>query len=240
MKQIRTINLKSKIELREGDDGIKRLIGFIPFNIPSDNLKFKEIITETAFNKTLADNSDVKALVSHDTTKVLGSTRNGTLKLTKQDNGLLCEVDLPETSFANDAYEVIKRGDVDTMSFGFVDIKSDRDYKTDTVYLREVRLYEVSFAVAFPAYEATKSIVRNADFILEKRKIDLETLSETLAKETLNDDDYIIIEREINNLQSLIPAKPVEVKQETIEPVPTNSSTELETTLKAILEVIRK
>ena len=114
-----------------------------------------EMITPTAFNKTLADRADVKALVSHDTAKILGRVANKMLVLTSTPEGLSCDVTIGNQSYALDLYESVKRGDVTTMSFGFYidqeDVLYDKDQDTETHYLRSVALIEVSFGVVFPA-----------------------------------------------------------------------------------------
>lgn len=156
----RKINTVKSPEVDE-KDGTLTLRGFIPFNTESDSgLGFTEVITETAFNKTLSDNSPVFALYNHDSAKVLGSTLSNTLTLTKMDDGLVCEVLLPDTSYAKDLWGVIKRGDVQTMSFGFIPIKVDKEIKDgeERFLLREVKLMEISFGVPFPAYPSTSSI----------------------------------------------------------------------------------
>ena len=122
-KQLRKLAYQAEITIREATESEPRkLVGLIPYNKPSVDMGFIEIVTPTAFDKTLSDRADVKALVSHDSSKVLGSVKAGTLRLTSTDNGLLAEVDLPNTTFANDVWETVRRGDVTTMSFGFYPI----------------------------------------------------------------------------------------------------------------------
>lgn len=152
----RDISLKCEYQKRE-QEGKKTIIGFIPFNVKSEDMGFTEIITDTAFNKTLADNANVFALYNHNSSKVLGSVRAGTLRLSKATDGLTCEVDLPNTQYADDLWEIINRGDVTNMSFGFYPVKYEIDEEGNYL-LREVKLSEVSFGVAFPAYTATNAI----------------------------------------------------------------------------------
>ena len=64
-----------------------------------------------------------------------------------------------------DAYERVKRGDVDQCSFGF-EIVGEEFEKTDEQIhwtIKEVILYEVSPCV-FPAYEETTVSARKSDF----------------------------------------------------------------------------
>lgn len=182
-KQTRQIDISTTVELRE-ENGKQTIVGIIPFDSRSVRIGwFTEVITETAFAKTLSDGADVKALYAHDTAKILGRTKNGTLRLSVgmmgEVKGLICECDLSDTSFAKDAYALIKRNDVNTMSFGFDVIKEriEMENGEEVRYLLEVKLYEVSFAVAFPAYEATNSEAR------ELRGIDLDQLETILEKD---------------------------------------------------------
>ena len=66
-KQIRKLDYQADVTIREATESEPRkLVGLIPYNKPSVDIGFIEIITPTAFDKTLSDRADVKALVSHD------------------------------------------------------------------------------------------------------------------------------------------------------------------------------
>lgn len=172
-KETRYINLKNpEIEIREEEGNQKKIIGFIPYNLKSNFMGFLEVITDTAFNKTLNDGADVKALVNHKTDKILGRVRNETLKLISTSEGLFCEVVLPNVSYANDLYESIKRNDVNEMSFGFQVIKDNwkEEEGNQVRYLTEVKLLEVSYGVVFPAYNNTDTHIRNIEEMLNGLK----------------------------------------------------------------------
>ena len=187
MKQTkRYLNLK--IETRENENNEKWIVGLIPYNSKSQNLNpngkpFFEVIEKTAFNKTLGDGAEVRALFSHDETKVLGTTKNNTLILTNTEEGLLCECLVPNTSWGNDTWEIIKRGDITTMSFGFIPYQVKW---TDNIkYLQSVRLFEVSFCVASPAYEETNSMISLRSLIdeeIEIEKININEVKELIEK----------------------------------------------------------
>jgi len=206
MKERRQIDIAATLETREADDGKRTITGLIPYNSRSVDMGFVEVITPTAFSKTLSDGADVKALAAHDSSKVLGRTKNGTLRLTSTEAGLSCECDLPDTSYARDVYELIKRGDVTTMSFGFYPVKTERKIEdgAETDYLLEVRLLEVSFAVAWPAYEATSSQAR------EVRGINLDELESVLAKspEQFSPEDRTTLENVNRTISTLIEPSP--------------------------------
>jgi hypothetical protein len=200
-KQLRKLDYQSEVTIREATESEPRkLVGLIPYNKPSVDMGFIEIITPTAFDKTLSDRADVKALVSHDSSKVLGSVKAGTLRLTSTPDGLLAEVDLPNTTFANDVWETVRRGDVTTMSFSFYPINERTEIQNgkEVYYLTEVRLLEVSFAVAWPAYEDTTSMARAV------RGVDIDKLETVLAKETIETDDLAVVRDTIGKLRALL------------------------------------
>lgn len=204
-KKLRRIVAPGSIELRE-EAGKRQLVGIIPFGSRSVDMGFVEIINPTAFNKTIADRSDVKALFAHDSSKVLGRVKNKTLRLSVDEIGLRCECDLPATSYADDAWELVKNDYAPQMSFGFSVVKEEwvKDEATGnyTVYLNEVRLYEVSFCVAFPAYEATDSEAR-ARAELARRGLSLDSFFDLLAGDPQAEksprplDDYFSVMRTI-------------------------------------------
>lgn len=124
---------------------------------------FRERILPGAFAKTLEEGSTKKAYWNHNSDRVLGSTKSGTLMLEERDNGLYFEITPPE--WASEHMESIERGDVDQMSFGFRTVK-DRWFKDEDGRvirdLVEVQLFEVS-PVAMPAYPQTDAQVRSVD-----------------------------------------------------------------------------
>jgi len=80
---------------------------------------FRELITPDAVDRTLRERLDVRALVDHDASKVLGRTTAGTLRLAKDDRGLRVEIDPPDTTVGRDVVALVQRGDVTGMSFAF-------------------------------------------------------------------------------------------------------------------------
>lgn len=115
-----------------------------------------ESIAVGAFDNTLS--GDIRALINHDTTLVLGRTKANTLKLRADNHGLWGHIDInPNDSDAMNLYNRVQRGDVDQCSFGFDILNEETDFREDgSVHwtIKEVRLYEVS-PCTFPAYEET-------------------------------------------------------------------------------------
>ena len=120
-----------------------------------------ESVAPGAFSRTIS--GDIRALINHDTTLVLGRTKANTLELREDSHGLWGKIDInPNDVDAMNLYERVKRGDVDQCSFGF-DIRSeDTDINEDgSIHwtIKDVDLYEVS-CCTFPAYEQTNITAR--------------------------------------------------------------------------------
>lgn len=150
-----------------------------------------ESVDPHAFDGTIAD--DIRCLINHDTSLVLGRTKAGTLELRVDSYGLWGRVRInPNDQDAMNLFERVKRGDVDQCSFGFEIIRQEAEWKEDdSVHwtLMEVRLFEVSI-VTFPAYEDTSVAIasRQRDFEelkarrLEEQQHRIEEWRTSLAK----------------------------------------------------------
>jgi HK97 family phage prohead protease len=90
---------------------------------------FREIIRPGAFRNVVANKQDVRMLIDHDASKVIGRTASGTLQLRDTPQGLAYRCVLPDTQSANDLHESVKRGDVNQCSFGFTLGERDCKYK---------------------------------------------------------------------------------------------------------------
>ena len=200
---VRSVDFKT-----EEKEGKKYLTGIIPYNTRSLDLGgFTEVITPTAFNKTINDRKNVRALLDHKKEKVLGDIKSGTLTLENRNDGLVCTVEVPNTTYASDAFELMSRGIGNAMSFGFYPVKTTNEPKTRTKYLNEVKLEEVSFLISEdPAYPAS-----NSKTLLRSLEDDFEELN----AENLKEEDKEVLIKIRDKIDSLIPIKKVE---ETIVP----------------------
>ena len=186
-KEIRSIKLDNVSAQEDGD--IRYIYGKIPYNTKSQKMYIGysdcrfEKLDRNVFHKTLGDKSNVFANYSHDQSKILGSTKSNTLELEDKEDGLYIRCKVPNTSWGNDTWEVISRGDVTTMSFEFIPYDWAEDKIEDTVTLRSAKLEAVAFCVAEPAYLETDSY---ASF--RKRNIDLEKLSEAIDEGKVTED----------------------------------------------------
>lgn len=124
-----------------------------------------ESVAPGAFSRSL-QGGDIRALINHDSTLVLGRTKAHTLELHEDERGLWGKITVnPNDRDAMNLYERVKRGDVDQCSFGFVINKEETDFRDDgSVHwtIQDVDLYEVS-PCTFPAYEATSIAARTAE-----------------------------------------------------------------------------
>jgi HK97 family phage prohead protease len=131
-----------------------------------------ESVDPHAFDDTLG--GDIRALINHDTTLVLGRTKAGTLELKVDSRGLWGRIRVNQADGdALNLYSRIERGDVDQCSFGFEILEEESEWRDDgSVHwtIKRVKLYEVS-PVTFPAYEDTSVSARRRDYdeIRERR-----------------------------------------------------------------------
>lgn len=155
-RQIRSI--VSDLKIRQENENEMYLEGyFAVFNRETELWPgaFEEI-APGAFDNTLGN--DIRALINHDTTLVLGRNKSGTLELKADSHGLWGRIKTnPNDTDAVNLYERVKRGDVDQCSFGFNIVSEETDYRDDGTIkwtIKEVDLHEVSVCT-FPAYEET-------------------------------------------------------------------------------------
>lgn len=117
--------------------------------------KIYEVIDPGAIDDR-TDMSDVVLRYNHaDTYGLLARTKNNTLQLSVDDRGLKVRGEIAQTSQGKDVYELIKRGDVDKMSFAFKPDKISYDYDTNTRHIRHIALVKDVSAVDLPAYKST-------------------------------------------------------------------------------------
>ncbi len=150
------------VEFRLSEDTKPKIIGHAAmFNQLSETLfNFREKIMPGAFAKSIK-HDDIRALFNHDANYVLGRNKSKTLKLKEDAQGLSIEIDPPDTQWARDLQESIRRGDISQMSFGFMVVMDEWEHGKENIRtLLEVKLMDVS-PVTFPAYPQTTVAVRN-------------------------------------------------------------------------------
>ena len=120
---------------------------------------FVETIAPGAFRSALA--GDVIALLDHDTSKVLGRLRSGTLRLAEDTRGLKFSLDLPDTAAGRDVVALAERNDIGGMSFGFRVPKGGESWNGKRRTLRTIDLREISIVSSWPAYPDTSLALRS-------------------------------------------------------------------------------
>lgn len=136
---------------------------------PDTGIEYGEVIDGSALNG--ADLSDVVLRVNHEG-KVLARTRNNSLKLTIDGNGLRIDADMTGSAESREVYEAVKNGLYDKMSFAFIVSDEDYDRKTNTRKILQIsKLYDVAI-VDFPAYDKTELSARAkyTDLAIDDRK----------------------------------------------------------------------
>lgn len=189
-EMMRTIRqLPTSFETRD-EDGKLTIEGY--FAVFNSNYEIgpgmSESIAPGAFSNSVSQ--DVRALINHDSTLVLGRAKAGTLELREDSHGLWGRIDInPKDVDAMNLYERVKRGDVDQCSFGFEIRSEDTEISEDgDVHwtITEVDpLYEVS-CCTFPAYEETSISARRKEEADELKARQVEAWK-TKMKERLKD-----------------------------------------------------
>lgn len=137
---------------REGDSGTEyRLLKTLT-----------ERIGPNAFKRALSSGGNIRALWNHESSRLLGSTETGTLKLHTDARGLHFNILLPDDADGHKVYSAVERGDLNGASFGFFPIKTTysrgANGKPDVALVEDLYLTEVS-PVTFPAYRSTSAYI---------------------------------------------------------------------------------
>jgi len=161
MKETRIID---ECSIRSEDGDTPTITGYAAvFDSPTQIMNFTEVVKPGAFTRAINENQDVRALVDHDKSKIIGRTKAGTLTLTEDDKGLRAEITPPNTTIGRDLVENIRNGNISQMSFGFT-VKDEEITRDDkgmiTRNLTDLNLFDVS-AVTYPAYKDTEIAVRS-------------------------------------------------------------------------------
>lgn len=178
-KQLRQVEFRNtEFNTRSEEDGGIFIEGYFAVFDSIYNIApgMTESIAPGAFANSLS--GDIRALINHDTTLVLGRTSAHTLEVKEDNYGLWGRITInPNDSDAVNLYERVKRGDVTGCSFGFYPISEETEIRDDgSVHwtITDVDCFEIS-CCSFPAYEET-NITARADERNEilKRKKDAE------------------------------------------------------------------
>ena len=193
-----------KIEVRDIDKDdveLKLVSGYAstfdePYMLFSgDGWEYWEVVDRGAFDET--DMSDVIMQYDHKG-RVFARTRNNTLEVGPDEEGLFITADLGGTEIGRELYEEIRGGYTDRMSFGFTVVGESEDREKDEngliKFMRHItkvgKLYDVS-AVSIPANDGTsisadavqRSLADLNDGVIERMKAErLEEEKRELAR----------------------------------------------------------
>lgn len=149
------------------DDDVLRVEGIILTGYKSHVLgtpnkkQWQEIIEPGVFGRALERAFDmgrhIEFLENHDPVKILSSTKNGSLTLEENEDGLAFEARIVQTSWGKDLYLLVKEGIIEGLSFGMT-VQEEEWFQDENGMairlIKEIDLYEVS-ALKTPAYPMT-------------------------------------------------------------------------------------
>ena len=136
------------------------------FDQTTDLGDFTESISRGAFRKAIGSSGNIPMLYDHNPMlPVLATTGGGTLKLTEDTRGLKVEADVANHYMGEAVRELVKRGDIRGMSFGFVAGKGNsrmemRGVKPHRDLIGFKKLLDVS-PTWDPAYQGTDAAFRS-------------------------------------------------------------------------------
>ena len=142
----------------------------VAYGKDSKPLPFIEQVAARAFADSLKT-ADVKALVNHDPSQLLGRMQNGTLELEDTDEGLNCRINLnPDVQAHQDLWALCSAGTISECSFAF-SVPPDGDSWSETQRagkscmlrtIRKANLLDIS-VVTQPAYNDTTATARSLE-----------------------------------------------------------------------------
>lgn len=138
-----------------------------------DDVDYYEVIDEHAFDGV--DLSDCCLRYNHnDGFQILARTRNKSLELFIDEEGLKFKARIVDTQQGRDVYKLIQEGLVTSCSFGFTVKEDEFDVLTNTRRIKKFdKVFEISL-VDFPAYEDTNVQVSERDYFSAQHEIYLQ------------------------------------------------------------------
>ncbi len=185
-----------ELELRAvgGSDSLPRIIGYAAvFDEWSEPLEaiwgpFREKIAPGAFKTVLSGKPDVRAFREHNPDRILGRTPK-TLQMEEDSRGLRVEITPPNTELGRETVELVRRRDLDSMSFTFHTPEGGADWSADGSerIVNEVAILKDVSVVSFPAYPQTVAdVTRSTSDRLhdEAQRMELERMSAKWLKDS--------------------------------------------------------
>lgn len=155
--------VSSDFEVRAGETG-SVIVGHAPvWNRYSQNLGgFVEQVAPGAASRAIVED-DIRGLLNHDPSLILGRNKAGTMRLEEDDQGLRFEIDVPDTQYGRDLVTSAKRGDITGASFSFRVIDQEWGVTDSEFPLRTIKSMQMfdTGPVTFPAYLDSEAGLRS-------------------------------------------------------------------------------
>lgn len=155
--------ISGDFEVRAGDTGAV-IVGHAPvWNRYSQNLGgFVEQVAPGACSRAIVED-DIRGLLNHDASLILGRNKAGTMRLVEDNVGLRFEIDVPDTQYGRDLVVSAKRGDITGASFSFRVIDQEWGVTESDFPLRTIKSMQMfdTGPVTFPAYLDSESGLRS-------------------------------------------------------------------------------
>lgn len=158
-------------EIRVLSEGSRTIRGYgVVFNRESQTLnaggrRFKEVVRPESAQGV--DLSAVLSMHNHNSSRLLGNTRSGTMRVGVDEVGIWYEVDLPESPTGEDVLQSVARGDTQDSSFQFtLTDKGDKWEMRNGILYRDILQFAGIFEmgpVSEGAYPDTTVAQRNME-----------------------------------------------------------------------------
>jgi len=178
-------------ELSANEDGTMTVSGYVNkteqlSNVLGTTKRFVEKIAKGAFSKAILNATrDIDFLAEHNSKLILASTRNDSLQLREDEQGLFMSATISPTTWGCDYYQLINDGILQNMSFGFRTVKDSWRSLSSGLFERtieEMELFEVS-VVKSPAYSQSTISARGIEIVEEPEIREIEEIQEEFHKD---------------------------------------------------------
>lgn len=162
--------------------------------------KAVEVIEQRAFQQALDRADNVNMTVDHNQSKVIASTKAGSLKLYEDNIGLRAESEITDSETISAAIN----GKIKGWSFGMTNVVDTLEERADKLPLRRIKALELDHITLVinkrPCYSATSVELRangDGEFDMEERCCDIDTTIENHRQQA----DYSAYEARINKVK---------------------------------------
>ncbi len=126
---------------------------------------YEMIATDVQYEHVLGD---VRFDYAHDRTKLLGRLSSGTLRLRDEKDALYFELDVPDTQHGREILTLVRRRDIQGISFIYYTLDESFEYRDDGLYVTVNRMGLESLSAVCDETWVQTSISERARELLEK------------------------------------------------------------------------